>query len=292
MAKSKNGGTRSMIRGRVGSDVYSLGRDAQGNRQQVVRSLAVQVANPQTIAQMTNRMIMSTVMQAAHAFAPIIDHSFDGVPKGQPSISEFISRNYALVKADVEAHPSSGNRFGLNEYHVKGLQNGTWLLSQGKAKLTDCIQYISAVGFSISGLNTATTLQDFMDNAGISKGDYLTCCAIGKDLKFYYFRISVKESADVTTTVTAENVNSLFDIEGNFAATASLLSGNIDFGNEEFTPGLSNAGGVIVSKKTANGYNHSTLQLPVASTPAKPKADDVLPSYPIGTEMFLNGGDI
>ena len=42
MAKSKNGGTRSFIRGRIGSDVYSVGKVGKGARQPVVRSLAEQ----------------------------------------------------------------------------------------------------------------------------------------------------------------------------------------------------------------------------------------------------------
>lgn len=46
MAKSKSGGTRSYIRGKIGADVYSVGKDGKGKRQQVVRSLAEQVANP------------------------------------------------------------------------------------------------------------------------------------------------------------------------------------------------------------------------------------------------------
>ena len=93
MAKSKSGGTRSMIRGRVGSDVYSIGKNANGKKQQIVRSLAETVANPQTIAQMRGRMIMSTVMQAQSALKPIIDHSFDNVVGVQPNLSEFIKRN-------------------------------------------------------------------------------------------------------------------------------------------------------------------------------------------------------
>lgn len=48
MAKSKSGGTRAYIRGRVGADVYSIGKTANGKKQQVVRSLAETVANPQT----------------------------------------------------------------------------------------------------------------------------------------------------------------------------------------------------------------------------------------------------
>ena len=78
-------------------------KDGKGKKQQVVRALAETVKNPQTIAQMRGRMIMSTVMQAQSAMAYIVDHSFDGVPAGQPSISEFIRRNYELIKADVAA---------------------------------------------------------------------------------------------------------------------------------------------------------------------------------------------
>ena len=133
MAKAKSGGTRSFLRGRVGSDVYSIGKDAKGNKQQIVRSLAESVANPQTLAQMRGRMIMSTIMQAVSSMAAIIDHSFDNVPAGQPNVSEFIRRNYALVKADVAAHPASGNEFGLNKYGEKGVKQGAYVVSGGSA---------------------------------------------------------------------------------------------------------------------------------------------------------------
>ena len=87
MAKSPVGGSRAMLKGRIGSDVYSVGKDGKGRRQQVVRSLAEQVSNPRTQAQMEGRMIMSTVMQAVAGLSAIIDHSFDGIANGQPSIS-------------------------------------------------------------------------------------------------------------------------------------------------------------------------------------------------------------
>ena len=116
MAKSKSGGTRTYIRGRVGSDVYSIGRDGKGKKQQVVRSLAESVANPQTQAQMRGRMIMSTLAQAQAGLRVIIDHSFDNVVGSRANLAEFVSRNYALIKADIAAHPSSGNKFGLNAY--------------------------------------------------------------------------------------------------------------------------------------------------------------------------------
>ena len=131
MAKSKAGGTRTYIRGRVGSDVYSIGRDAKGKKQQVVRSLAESVSNPQTLAQMKGRMIMSTIAQAMAVLRPIIDHSFDGVVGARANISEFVSRNYALIKADVQAHAASGNLFGLNQYQEKGAKQGAYVISDG-----------------------------------------------------------------------------------------------------------------------------------------------------------------
>ena len=135
MGKSTTGGTRAYIRGRVGSDVYSIGKDGKGKKQQVVRSLAETVANPQTQSQMQGRMIMSTVMQALATLRPIVDHSFDGVSGKQPNISEFISRNYGLIKADIAAHPSSGNLFGLVKYQEKGAKQGQYVISDGEAQL-------------------------------------------------------------------------------------------------------------------------------------------------------------
>lgn len=292
MAKSKSGGTRSYIRGRVGADVYSIGKDAKGAKQQVVRSLAETVANPQTVAQMRGRMIMSTVMQAVSALSPIIDHSFDDVPVGQPSISEFISRNYALVKADVAAHPASGNAFGLNEYHVKGIQNGTWVISQGSVVKAAAIAYNNADGMKIQGTADTTKLEDYMALADISKGDYITMVALTASKKVVYFRVAVKESADETTVITAENVGSLFEIEGNVSVSADFSGNAILFAITETANYPTAINGFIVSKKTENGYKHSSCTLPDSEVIEKPAADAVLPSYPVGTDMYLNGGDL
>ena len=292
MAKSKSGGTRSYIRGRVGADVFSVGKDAKGSKQQVVRSLAEQVANPQTIDQMRGRMIMATVMQAVKALSNIIDHSFDGVPKGQPSISEFISRNYQLVKADVAAHPSGSNQFGLNAYHVKGIQNGAWLISNGTARLSSAVSYSNNDGIVITGTAQDTTLRNFMDLAGIEKGEYLTLVALTSEKKVVSFRISVKDDADETTVLATGNITTVFEIEGNITLSPYLANNVLCFAFDDSSINVSPVGGIIVSKKTASGFKHSRLQWNSLTGPARPKADVVLPTYPIGTEMYLNGGDL
>lgn len=130
MARSKSGGTRSYIRGKIGADVYCVGKTGKGDRQQVVRSLAEQVANPQTSPQMVQRMLMSSVAQLTRALKPIIDHSFDGVPAGQPSISHF--RQLALNAYKVDSEKAEPD-FGYVGWQGKQIPNADVQISSGKA---------------------------------------------------------------------------------------------------------------------------------------------------------------
>ena len=287
MAKSKSGGTRSYIRGRVGADVYSIGRDAKVAKQQVVRSLAETVANPQTLAQMRGRMIMSTVMQAVSAMRPIIDHSFDNVPTGQPSISEFISRNYALIKADVAANPSADNKFGLNAYQEKGIKQGAFLLSDGEAINKGLVWSEDWMGFGIALTAGTLTVAGLKAAIGWKEGDYHTLCLINSDGTFSFARLALADGLSDETAITSANVGSLFTQEGNAQVTAELNENDILFG----FPTASLNAGVIYSSKTAAGYVHSKCEMHATSYPTY-CADVVLPSYPVGTAMFLNGGDL
>lgn len=289
MAKSKNGGSRAFIRGRIGSDVYSVGKDGMGKKQQVVRSLAVQVANPRTSSQMFGRMIMSTVMQAVSALSPIIDHSFDGVAKGQPSISEFIRRNYALVKADALAHPASGNNFGLNKYQEKGIRGGAWVVSNGSAVVPTAL---SAAGgaFSIALTSGTLTVGGLKAALGLTADGYFTIIYTSDDGTAKYCRLKLDTVLADDTAITAGNVASLFAQEGNFVVTPSLSGNNIQFID---LADVDSAGyyGLIVSDKNESSWIHSACTLSELRGDEQ-TADDALPTYPVGSEQFLNGGDI
>ena len=289
MAKSKSGGTRSYIRGRVGADVYSIGKDAKGAKQQVVRSLAETVANPQTVAQMKGRMIMSTVMQAVSGMAKIIDHSFDNVPQGQPCISEFISRNYALIKADVAANASGNNRFGLSEYHVKGVKGGRYVISDGEAILPASIR-VQAYTLIVPELASTATIADFKAAIKWQDGDYITFCGIDDAGSFHYVRLKLNTALADTATVVASYAT-LFVQEGTDTLTVTLEDG--DSGKNVYAAYSSSVGctGAIQTKKTDAGYIHSKCTL-AGSYYDDACADVVLPSYPVGAEAFLNGGEL
>lgn len=288
MAKSKSGGTRSLIRGRVGSDVYSIGKDGKGQRQQVVRSLAETVANPRTVAQMANRMYMSTVMQAVAALSPIIDHSFDGMAKGQPSISEFIRQNYALVKADAIAHPASDNEFGLNKYQEKGIKVGKWLISSGSISKPAAVTFNTGV-IIISLTNDTLTVGGLKAALGLSADGYLTSVTVSKSKGAQFFRAKLTTTLADSTAITGANVESLFTIEGNVAATPALDDTDIRIACAAISGDECHGG--IVSELVDGAWKHSRCQL--YGMEGYDFASDVaLPTYPTGNEVYLNGGDL
>ena len=287
MAKSKSGGTRSMIRGRVGSDVYSIGKNANGKKQQVVRSLAETVANPQTIAQMRGRMIMSTVMQAQSALKAIIDHSFDNVVGVQPNLSEFIKRNYALVKADVAANPSSNNVFGLNAYQEKGAKQGAYVISDGKAAVPAAVTLTKASGIMVIALTAGTmTMAGLKAALSFGSEDYLTLVGIDANGAAEYARLHINQALADETAISSSNIASVFEVGGNVTPTIAVDGNDI----KVTIAAIANCCAFIVTRKQNDGFIHSKATLG-AGTGLSWNADAALPTYPIGENKFLNGGD-
>lgn len=294
MAKSKSGGSRSYLRGRLGADVYSIGKDGKGKKQQVVRSLAEQVSNPQTSAQMFGRMVMATVMQAVSGLAFIVDHSFDAVANGQPSISEFIRRNYQLVRADADTNPAAGNKFQLNEYQEKGIKAGEYVLSDGSAIAPANVAKGEAVGslvITVNGVAEANgmTGKAVADALGISEGDYVTLVVQTAQGSVAAVRLHYPASAQLDTAVTADNWRVVFDAE--VVGTAPTLT--VAAGSITVAYGVGSlAYAVIASRKSDSGYSHSPAQFALYADNTTGAADSVFPTYPIGQERFLNGGDL
>lgn len=288
MAKSKSGGARGFLRGRIGSDVYSIGKTAKGMRQQVVRSLAEQVSNPRSEAQMAGRMIMSTVMQAVAGLSMIIDHSFDGFPKGQPSISEFIRLNYAQIKADAAAHPASGNKFGLNQYQEKGTKCGEYIVSAGSALLPAAV-VASQTSLSINLTADTLTIGGLKAALGLSVDGYVTYVNIDSTYGVQFFRVRFVSSLPDSTAITSENVAGLFATEGNISVTATLGTNKILF--ELANTGLNGAAGAIVSDKIDGQWKHNNCTLKLTGE-AEYTSAVALPTYPTGSVQFLNGGEL
>ena len=295
MGKSKSGGTRGYIRGRIANDVYSIGKDGKGKKQQVIRSLAESVANPRTTAQMRGRMIMSTVMQAVHGFVVIIDHSFDGVAKGQPSISEFIRRNYALVKADEAANPDSGNSFGLNKYGDKALHAGAYVISDGKKEMPAGWDKISDYyNVEIELGESAPTFGDLKAAFAAPGVEYITLVGI-KSGKAIYARLHLNTNMADSTALTSENIASAFLVEGNTTPQILLQGSTTKHVGIDLSDGNGvnpDALGAICSFPVDGGYEHNPATLFLIAQNPSYQSIEALPTYPTGSENYLNGGEI
>lgn len=288
MAKSKSGGTRTYLRGRVGSDVYSIGRDSKGKKQQVVRSLAESVSNPQTQSQMRGRMILSTIAQALAVLRPIVDHSFDNVIGAQANLSEFTSRNYGLIKADIAAHPASGNAFGLVAYKEKGAKQGQYVISDGQATIPAALVLTKATGVIVITMPVGNvTIGGLKSALGMSNEEYFTLVGLTTTGAAAYERFRVNPSLSDDTVISAENIANVFAVEGNAVATIALAGESISITLAEIAGDCA----VIVSKKANGKYIHNEAQLGDGTSFAAP-ADTALPTYPVGNENYLNGGDI
>lgn len=158
-------------RGKVGSLVFS-----RSNGQQIVRARAEQVKNPQTDAQMIQRILLNTISQAYSKLNAIVDHSFEGIPVGQKSMSYFMKRNLDAIRkvlattGDLDGNPPyvspiNSNLFALNDYEVS------------KGTLPDVNPSIMhADGIYIAG--AANTYQAVIDAYGLQRGDQLTFLVI------------------------------------------------------------------------------------------------------------------
>lgn len=288
MAKSKSGGTRTYLRGRVGSDVYSIGRDSKGKKQQVVRSLAESVSNPQTSAQMRGRMILSTIAQALAVLRPIVDHSFDNVIGAQANLSEFTSRNYGLIKADIAAHPASGNAFGLVAYKEKGAKQGQYVISDGQATIPAALVLTKASGIiAITLPSDAVTIGGLKSALGMSSEEYFTMVGLTTTGAANYERFRVNPTLADDTAISSSNIGDVFAVEGNAVASIAIAANVISIT-------LASVAGdcaVIVSKKANGKYIHNQAVLGDGADFDAP-SDAVLPTYPVGNENYLNGGDI
>lgn len=288
MAKSKSGGTRTFIRGRVGSDVYSVGRDAKGKKQQVVRSLAESVANPQTQAQMRGRMIMSTIAQALAVLRPICDHSFDNVVGARANLAEFTSRNYALIKADVAANPAAGNKFGLNAWGEKGAKRGQYVISDGQAAIPSAMILNKTTGtLTITLPSDQITMAGLKSALGMTSEEYFTLVGLDANGQADYERFRINQTIANDTAITSENVAGLFAVEGNISAVVSLASNVISIAISEIAACCA----VIISKKVSGKFIHNEAVLG-DGTDFDWTADEALPTYPVGAQNYLNGGDI
>lgn len=318
-----------MIRGRVGADVYQLGRTGAGSKQQIVRSMPEEVANPQSLTQMEQRMVLGTVAAAFKLLKPVINHSFDGVTAGIASISAFRKMNFPLVRDFCLNGADDGYQFSLNEWKERAALCGAYVVANGAKRFNtwagggwkiepDTSDVYLELLASVPVKDNKIYLSDFKQAWQVGPDGIVTVVGIvatgAHSSRLGYYQLKFKQGlADNTVIATFPNsgdepttkasVGDIFDVDANLNPTISMYCvRDEDTQMASIGPkleGLEDADeqggayGLIGAWKTAKGYVHNYVRLDCTVTGSAHYRDNskVIDTYPRGKSAFLDGGD-
>ena len=286
-------------KGKLGGSYLSKGPDGA-----TVQHVIGEIKNPRSIAQMQQRMVMATAMAAYAGMKEIVDHSFEDITYGQPTMSEFIRLNAKMLR---EGLLSSDSTISFNNYQDRALTPNPYIISSGSLKKVpesvivgadDSFLYVSWK-FPFE-LTDTTRLRDFLSLLGLSVGGYITLLAIAyseetKISQFGWVRLYPKQS-ELDSDMVGLQIDDLFEFESNvpvilervFEDAESSVIVNFDFDQGGITHGST---GVINSDKKIT-WKRSSAKMTMMDDVACNPAAQALATYPIGTDYVLNGGNI
>lgn len=188
MAKSNIGGIFGFLRGSVGSGTYTTSTASiDGRRKQVVRQKVTNVNNPNTLAQIVQRMKMKPAHLIYDAFQKAagsvennpLSHSFEGVQYGNKSRLRFIQ---LAISGDPKAYVPKGINFPVpGVYQVS--EGSLPSLPDGNAIEADVT--LAAVGTALDENNVSALI-----DAGAQVGDQLSVMALIENYGKYEAKIA------------------------------------------------------------------------------------------------------
>lgn len=262
--------------------------------EQITKERVSKVKNPRTISQMRQRMLMATIGAAYSYLKAIADHSFEGKTVGQQNMSEFMRVNLNKFR---DAAQNSNAAYAMNAYGDKLINPMRYILAKGSLPaLPYVINSTNQIelSYNVEDVSTAEKVYDAM---GIKKGDMVTFCwVIGSaSLVAGVFKYTptqfniVRLKADKTGAVA--NPHDAFSIESNHAD----LDINIVLSAKvlKLTTSEANFGAVILSRQNAGTWLRSdATMVGNKSIIAGVSVGNQLATYPIESELILNGGEM
>lgn len=172
----------------------SMAKGANG--QTIIREI-VTPKNPQTQAQMIQRVIMKTIMTAYSRMKEITDHSFEGISPGRDTMAEFMRINLNALRENVAVEIANGR--GLEDiYAFTPLKSETfspnaYIIAKGSLPIVNSVINRSP-GYTASVENiTGNTYGDVISSLGLQRGDQLTFISIQgttpQNTEFFYARV-------------------------------------------------------------------------------------------------------
>lgn len=271
MAKVQNMWLKNVV-GKVGdSTLYVSGGET------IMRNGTSNVKNPQSYAQMIQRVIAKTAMNNYSALQFLANHSFQGKPTGSKCMERFLSRNMRYLRdRAAEIVNAGGSLYEFYQFAAVGSVKfvpAAVILAEGKLPLL--VYGVKADGSAahlvVPGRSTPITYADIINAYNLKRGDQLTFVSIDKNTLTgeyipHYVRVILDpRNADGT----AASLDSTFIGSGanigkpNMRNRGGFISLGVAGDNLEYklSNGLVAAAGVIVSRKMKGAWMRSNCKL-------------------------------
>lgn len=262
--------------------------------------------NPRTQAQMVQRMVMATASAAYAHMKEIVDHSFEGVTYGAPTMARFVSENAKAIKA---AYDAGAETFGYNAYQNRDLMIGSYIMSKGSATdvnvSTNDFRIVPGPGADAGTIQLllGTTMETVTANAlmqvaGLNVGEMATYCQLfplkGSQNAFGFAYLRVKCLAAGDVALTAQNIGTYFAFESNYPVSIDTTAGIKVIVTIADWENISGGAGCTIHSVKQNGVwtRNNTSMVLLGNPDVQLSAEDGLATYPVGQSYILNGGEI
>lgn len=264
------------------------------NGKQITKERVYRVKNPRTMAQMRQRMLMSTIGAAYSYLKVIADHSFEGKTVGQMCMAEFMRLNLNKFR---DASKNDKATYAFNGYKDKLINPMRYILSKGSLpEMPFVVNTLNQIelSYNVGDLNTA---KDVYDAMGIQEGDLVTFVwVVGNSslvknvFQYTPSRLNiVRLYANKTGVVATPHDAFTFD------ANHSDLDINVNKAGDvlKLTTTEANFGAVILSRQAGGTWLRSNSSMAGnKSIIAGVTVENQLNTYPIESELILNGGEM
>ena len=264
------------------------------NGTQITKERVYRVKNPRTMNQMRQRMLMSTIGAAYSYLKVIADHSFEGKTVGQQNMSEFMRLNLNKFR---DASKTNNAAYAFNSYKDKLINPMRYILSKGSLpELAFAVNAQNQIEMQFSA-EKVETAKDVYNAMGIQEGDLVTFVWVNGQASlvkgvFSYTpeRLNiVRLYADKAGAVTTPHDAFTFDANHSDLDINVTISGGV----LKLSTTEANFGAVILSRKAGNVWMRSnSTMVGNKAIIAGVSVENQLNTYPIESELILNGGDM
>lgn len=265
------------------------------NGKQITKERVYRVKNPRTMAQMRQRMLMSTIGAAYSYLKVIADHSFEGKTVGQQCMAEFMRLNLNKFR---DASKNDKATYAFNGYKDKLINPMRYILSKGSLpEMPFVVNTLNQIELSYN-VGDIKTAKDVYDAMGIQEGDLVTFVwVVGNSslvknvFQYTPSRLNIVRLYANKTGVVA-TPHDAFTFDANHSDLDINVNKSTD-GVLKLTTTEANFGAVILSRQAGGTWLRSNSSMAGnKSIIAGVTVENQLNTYPIESELILNGGEM